>query len=450
MFRGLKAAGFLCLFFVTLFAVPRSSAGQTRPDTLELQQPGNVFGVPVMNPNRQWFTNYIFWEAPPDSMGTFIHPPDTSGWHSAMSTNVRDSLSTPVTSGVHTGDIDRTLGFRALQNGRVGQAGELRIRYEVVSQEFLNRVMDVGSGYQPGDPIPAILISELNGDTLDLGINLHFGPGLIDSNGVFVVGAEDFEGFHIWRGIDPEGKDLVSIGGLSKQAAFDDAPVDLLYYSEIIPALRATGRYTFPFPVNGLGTELDITTIHPNGRLGPNEFVWFDLNAFNGFTYQFTVTTFDRGYNVKSFSQGLFKFDNCPVNQPDPFDPNDPWEPGDPYVCADELVPALTIVTPQDNLAEVYAVPNPYRSGTSQFTTPNYRNFPDNKVRFVNVPAECRLRIYTVAGDFVFEINNAARAGNLEWDTRNTAGQPVASGAYIFRCENPSGDGVYGRLIIIR
>ena len=84
LFRGLKAAGFFYLSLVLLFAVPRSSAGQTRPDSLELQQPENIFVIPVMNSNRQWFSNYVFWEGPPDSMGKFIHQPDTAGWNSVV------------------------------------------------------------------------------------------------------------------------------------------------------------------------------------------------------------------------------------------------------------------------------------------------------------------------------------------------------------------------------
>ena len=437
-FRGLKAAGFFYVVLVVLFAVPRSSAGQvSRPDSLELQQPENVFVIPVMNANRQWFENYIFWEGPPDSMGTFIHQPDTLGWNASTSTSVQESLSVPMTSGAHTGDIDRTIGFRALRNGRVGVGGTdttgvVTIRYEIIAQEVYNKTLDVGASYQPGDPIPLFFVNEFDGDTLDLGIHLHFGPGLIDSNGVFTVGVEDFEGFHMWRGVNADGSDLTVLGELSKEEAFRGSPLDQLYFGEIIDSLRSSGRY------DRYGIQIDINGIHPNNVLGPDEFVWVDDNAFNGFTYQYAVTTFDRGYNVKSHSQGLFKFDNCPVTE------------GEPFPCPDQLVPVTTIVTPQNDMMQVYAVPNPYRSGSSQYTTLNYHNFPDNKVRFVNVPAECKLRIYTIAGDFVFEINNTGGIGNLEWDTRNTAGSFVSSGAYIYRCENKNGEGVYGRLIIIR
>jgi hypothetical protein len=418
--------------------MPGRSVGQTRPDSLELQQPQEVFVVPVMNPNRQWFVDYVFWKDPPDSMGTFIHQPDTSGWNAPTSTTVQESLCVPSTSGIYTGTIDRTIGFRALEGGRVGITPRIRIRYEIITAENFNHDINVGAGYTPNDPIPCIFINELNGDTLDLGLNLHLTPGLVDSNGVSIVGLEDFEGFHIWRGIQRNGSDLTVLGELSKQEEITGSLIDMLYFNEIIPSLRATGRYRFPGPVPGLGTTIDLTNIHPNGRLGPDEFAWFDVNAFNGFTYYYTVTTFDRGYSVPSHSQGLFKFDNCLVTQ------------GAPYPCASELVELSTIVAPQSDLMMVYTVPNPYRSGSSQFTTPNYHNFPDNKMRFVNVPPDCRIRIYTIAGDLVFEIKNDTGSGNLEWDTTNQAGEPVASGAYMYRLENKNGEDVYGRIIIIR
>jgi hypothetical protein len=409
---------------------------------LTLYQPKNVYIVPQMNPNRQWFLNYIFWEDVPDSMGTFIHRADTTDWHADSSLVPAESLSVPSTSGIYTGSIDRTVKFRSRNSGRVGVTPLIRVRYDIAREEFWTREINIGAGYVPGTPIDCFFIGQspgpYAGDTLDLGLRVHFAPGLVDSNGVFSVGIEDFEGFHVWRGIASDGSDLAVLGELSKQEEFAGPGVDSLYFGVIIPALRTTGRFDFPEPVPGLGTSIDLAGIHPNGRLGPNEFIWFDTNAFNGFTYHYTVTSFDRGYNVASQNQGLAKFDNCAVAQ------------GQPYPCASELIALIASVTPQDNLPDVYAVPNPYRSGTSQFTTPNYHNFPDNKLRFVNVPAECKIRIYTVSGDFVFEINNTSGSGTLEWDTTNEAGELVTSGAYIFRCEDGKGDAVYGRIIIIR
>jgi hypothetical protein len=412
-----------------------------RPDSLTLQQPDSVYVIQEMNQNRREFVNWIFWQDVPDSVGTFIHQPDTAGWHVAGSQMPADSISFPSTSGSYTGSIDRTIKFRVRNSGRVGVTPVIRLRYEIAKEEYWTREINIGAGYTPNAPIDLIFISQAPqnaGDTLDVGLRLHFPPGLVDSNGVFLFGVEDFEGFHIWRSIAPNGSDMIVLGELSKQEEFLGSPIDSLYFNAVIPALRTTGHYEFPAPVPGLGSSINLAGIHPYGRLGPNELLWFDYNVFNGFTYYYTVTSFDRDYIVSAQSQGLTKFDNCPVTQ------------GQPYPCQHALVALSTSVTPQNDLSQMYAVPNPYRSGTSQFTTPNYQNFPDNKLRFVNVPVNCKIRIYTVSGDFVFEITNMSGTGTAEWDTTNTAGQQVASGAYIYRCESSTGGAVYGRIIIIR
>jgi hypothetical protein len=95
-------------------------------------------------------------------------------------------------------------------------------------------------------------------------------------------------------------------------------------------------------------------------------------------------------------------------------------------------------------------VPNPYRSGSSRLTSDNYHNFPDRFIRFVNVPDNCTVKIFTVSGDLVWETSHNASTGNIEWDVTNRDSQQVASGVYLYRVETPSGDSVYGRIVVIR
>jgi hypothetical protein len=432
--RSLTAVAAVYAFWASVF-VPTGARAQTQ--TLALHQPTNIRVIPEMNVNRQRFINYIFWEDLPDSVAAQIDPPDTSGWRALGSPNPQSALSVPLTSGAYTGTIDRTIVFRALDNGTVGSAPRLRITYNIVAEEFWENTVDVGTGYTADTAFPLVFVNKNDQSTLDLGIRLSFSPGLIDSNGVFTICAQDFEGFHMWRGIKADGSDLEVIGELSKQEAVTGS-LDSLYYDGIIPALRATGKADLPFPVAGIGNTIDIRNIHPNGKLGPREFFWFDLNAFNGFTYRYTITSYDRGYGCKSHAQGLVKFDNCTVSE------------GTPYPCPNSLVSLATKVTPQNDLYKVYAVPNPYRSGSTQYSSPNYHNYPDNKMRFVNVPARCELRIYTPAGDLVWRTKNSSGTGNIEWDTRNEAGEEVSSGVYLYRLEADNGKAVYGRIVIIR
>jgi hypothetical protein len=233
---------------------------------------------------------------------------------------------------------------------------------------------------------------------------------------------------------------MVSIFEASKEEAESAIPFDSLYFMEIIPALRETGVFRLPEQVPGIGSTIDLREIlkDQGGRLNSNQLFWVDRNAFNGFTYRYAITTFDRGYNVKATSQGLTKRDNCPV------------EGGQPFPCPSELVPVKNELDPGTNLIDVYAVPNPYRSGSSQYTTENYHNFPDNMIRICNVPQKCTVKIFTVSGDLVWEKTQEDGSGVLKWDTRNLEEQEVASGVYIMRLESKTGDQVYNRIAIIR
>lgn len=420
---------------------------------LTLHAPDDVRVATKMNSDRRSFTNFIFWRAPfadapaAEDLKFFVHPPDTAGWRTRSSTIPVELLSQPTSGGRYTGSIDRTVVFTATEGGAVGSGRptrpSLRLRCQVDGgRETLMGEINIGGGYTAGTPVGVVFTGGVN-----LGFTVSFSPGLVDSNGIFKVGLEVFEGYHIFRGLCPvcgTESDMVNIGEVSYEDAFRRDLFDSLYFDAALPALRTFGVYTLPQAIAGLGSTIDIRDpkIHPNGRLGPDELIWVDNNAFNGFTYNYLVTTFDKGYNVLSTAQGLRKYDHCRV------------EKGVNLPCAQDLVTVTTKVDPLADFPQIYAVPNPYRdpAGTTKNTTANYHNFPDNKMRFVNVPTECDLKIYTPSGDLVWEHNrqDGDGSGVIEWDTRNQSGELVASGVYIYRVEGNPQSWMYGRLVIIR
>jgi hypothetical protein len=430
-----KGLVYVFLSLVALCVVggaPAILSAQTLPDSLTLRKPDNVDVWRTYDAAMNQFIVYIRWEDPPDNLSTFIHQPDTSSWRA---TTPPEQLSIPVTRGNYSGDIDRTVKFRAVFGAAVGQ-DTIPITYWIeLEDEYLGR-LEVGNGYTPGTWLPVMFSN--GAETLDYGLEIMFPPGIIDANGSFQVGMEDFEGFHVWRGIEPDGSDLQVIGEISKQEAFAGTGrggnmVDSLYLYSIIPSLRATGVYHSPFTIDCLGYSI-------RADLEDNELLWFDCNAFNGFNYYYLVTTFDRDYQVTSKRQGLNKFDRC--------------QPAEGIALADscqaELFPIKIEVDPQNTLSSIYAVPNPYRTGGSRLTTSNYHNFPDDKVSFVNVPTNCKIKIFTVSGDLVWEHEHTDGTGNIEWSVTNRGGEDVASGVYIYKIEDPNGGHMYGRLIIIR
>lgn len=99
---------------------------------------------------------------------------------------------------------------------------------------------------------------------------------------------------------------------------------------------------------------------------------------------------------------------------------------------------------PQENLQSVSVVPNPFRGSEA------WDAAGGNEVHFINLPSEARIRIYTVAGDLVADLqHNDPVRDYARWDLKNGQGQDVISGIYIYRVES----GVFtqqSRFIVIR
>jgi hypothetical protein len=175
---------------------------------------------------------------------------------------------------------------------------------------------------------------------------------------------------------------------------------------------------------------------------------WVDQNAFAGFTYYYITTCFDRGY-FKGMTQ-FNKRDNfiCDEDLANPEDPDHP-------VPCDSVAKIITMtVSAGTDMRLVFAVPNPYRTGTSAETHPFYHNYPDGSIKFFNVPKEAEIKIYTVSGDLVWESHHSSPTGEdgiITWDVKNKHGQDVGSGVYLYRCENSAdGSDAYGRIVVIR
>jgi len=107
---------------------------------------------------------------------------------------------------------------------------------------------------------------------------------------------------------------------------------------------------------------------------------------------------------------------------------------------------------------KVVVYPNPYRidGGYGADKYEPGTSIYDRRIRFVNLPPRCIIRIYTLDGDLVQTIDHnkektAWDATYDEWDliSRNT--QAVVSGIYLFSVENKeSGDNQVGKFVIIK
>jgi hypothetical protein len=102
-------------------------------------------------------------------------------------------------------------------------------------------------------------------------------------------------------------------------------------------------------------------------------------------------------------------------------------------------------------------VPNPYVM-FSRYEN-DTASEDDARIMFTHLPPEGLLRIFTVAGQFVQEIqwtpDDLAGNGDLFWNVRTREGNEVGSGLYIFVVEavNPETGGTLkkvGKFVVIR
>ena len=104
----------------------------------------------------------------------------------------------------------------------------------------------------------------------------------------------------------------------------------------------------------------------------------------------------------------------------------------------------------------VYVVPNPFRqhsnlSGTGE----QYR------MEFIGIPAKCKIKIYTLTGDVVQEIDHDDGSGSEAWGSIERSDYQlnkwtlgVAPGIYIYRVESlvpgHEGESFIGKLAIVK
>lgn len=84
----------------------------------------------------------------------------------------------------------------------------------------------------------------------------------------------------------------------------------------------------------------------------------------------------------------------------------------------------------------INVVPNPY------YAYSNYETGRlDNRIKVVNLPDECTVKIYTVSGTLVRTFTkDDSRITSIDWDLTNSAGIPIAGGLYLIHVDVPSID----------
>jgi hypothetical protein len=107
--------------------------------------------------------------------------------------------------------------------------------------------------------------------------------------------------------------------------------------------------------------------------------------------------------------------------------------------------PTLARATTEDDLTRVHTVPDPY------YVTSQFEISTDEKIiRFVNLPAQAIIRIYSSSGVLVSVLEHNAQelGGERTWNVRNRNNQIVASGVYFYHIESGNARRV-GRFTVV-
>jgi hypothetical protein len=107
---------------------------------------------------------------------------------------------------------------------------------------------------------------------------------------------------------------------------------------------------------------------------------------------------------------------------------------------------------------QVTVFPNPYYGGDryarAGYEDPKHTGLYDEerRIHFIDLPAYCNIKIYTMDGDLVRELSHPGESTTseteLEWNLKSKEGQVVTSGIYLFVIESYWGNQV-GKIVII-
>ncbi len=289
-----------------------------------------------------------------------------------------------------------------------------------------------GGIYLPGTPLTLsstiLPVSDAAYLNKEFGLSIAFwgAPSLASS---FRLKCQDFQGYAVWRseGRDPTtARDLRLIGLFDKtnpQTCIEGYCGDQNYI--ITPDCFEERRAAcFNF---SRGDTLE----------------FFDDSIYNGFDYNYAVSTFDYGSTAGSDPASLTR--DLVYSARFPGDANSPFA----AASASRMVPFRVDLeaAPAEDGPEIYVYPNPLRRDAG------FKSAEGERVVFTNLPADSRIKVWTVDGDEVAElplVGEPQAGGNIYWNTRNSEGELLASGIYIWKVTMPARGDFYGKLVIIR
>ena len=121
-----------------------------------------------------------------------------------------------------------------------------------------------------------------------------------------------------------------------------------------------------------------------------------------------------------------------------------PATDNDVYVFSTQSLQQNNTALATSGLGRIRAVPNPYYA----HSTYELDQF-NRKLRFMNLPERCKIRIYNLAGQLVRTLDKTdATTSIVTWDLFTENQLPIGSGVYIFHVEAPGVGEHTGRVVV--
>ncbi|HEY9167609.1 MAG TPA: hypothetical protein VIS48_15755 [Candidatus Kryptonia bacterium] len=131
-----------------------------------------------------------------------------------------------------------------------------------------------------------------------------------------------------------------------------------------------------------------------------------------------------------------------------------PFANGDYFAFSTKAMSVSNTVASHD-LSKISVVPNPYISTASwepRSLYPTGRGA--REIDFINLPAKCTIRIYTMSGALVKTLykneSNLNSGGAITWDLVSDDGMDIAYGVYIFHVDAPGIGNFIGKFAVIK
>ena len=129
-----------------------------------------------------------------------------------------------------------------------------------------------------------------------------------------------------------------------------------------------------------------------------------------------------------------------------------PFKTGDYFTFSTKQV-SVNNELAKDELSQINVVPNPYLGAASWERRNLYSTGRgERKIDFINLPAKCTIRIYTVAGALIKTLNkdSAFSDGSVSWNLVTEDGMDAAYGLYIYHVDAPEIGEHIGKFALIK